>query len=118
VCGTPYTVDKGSGYGEVVQDCRYEVLEPYCEYTLDEWQKVDEVSAQGNNFSPNWPNAGLIRDQREGERKEIFSCIFSTESGQYTYTTSNPKQFALCEIGSKWVLKVNTFNMVTDIEPR
>ena len=94
VCGTPYNVDKGSGYAEVVQDCEYEVYEEWCEYTVDEWQKVDEVSLSGNDFNPRWPTIpALNRDQREGEREEIYKIVFSAEQGQYTYTTPSGYRF-------------------------
>lgn len=117
VCGTPYTVDTGSGFGEVVQDCKYEVYENFCKYTLDEWREVDEVSLSGNDFSPSWPNPTLTSSRREGDREEVYRCIFNTESGQYTYATSNQQNFTRCEIGSRWLLKVNTFGMVNAIEP-
>jgi ribosomal protein L40E len=117
VCGTSYTVDTGTGAGQVVQDCKYEILEPYCEYTLDEWREVDEATLSGNDGSPRWPDLSLRADQREGERSESYKIIFSTENGQHTYTTRDQNLFNQAQIGSRWILKVNTFNTVTDIEP-
>ena len=125
ICGTPYTEDKGSGYAEVGQDCTtedgYESVPIYadsCEYTVDEWQKVDEASASGNDLAPQWPSIGtLSRDQREGERREEYQVTFSTESEQYTYSPGNADEFGRYQIGSRWILKVNTFGVVTETEP-
>jgi len=125
VCGTPYSEDTGSGYAEVVQDCTtedvYESVPVYadsCEFTVDEWQKVDETSASGNDLAPQWPSVGtLTRDQREGERMEEYRVTFSTEDGRYTYLTGNADEFSQYQIGSHWILKVNTFGAVTDTEP-
>ena len=118
VCGTPYKVDKGSGYAEVVQDCKYQVYEDWCKYTVDEWKQADEVSVSGSDFSPQWPAAPALNSrQREGARKETYQVTFRTEQGQYTYTPGTQTEFAQYQIGSRWVLKVNTFNAVVSTEP-
>lgn len=117
VCGTPYTVDSGNGFGEVVQDCKYEVLEDWCKYTVDEWQKIDTVTQTGNDYKPRWPNLNLRSGQRDGDREEIYQIVFDTEQGTYTYETSNFNLYQQAQVGSRWLLKVNTFNSVTDIEP-
>lgn len=116
ICGTPYTVDTGSGYGEVVQDCQYEVYRDWCEYTVEEWRQVDPVLLEGQDFNPRWPSVQLRSDQREGEREENYKCIFDSDGKTYTYSTRQFDQFTRCEIGSRWTLKVNTFNAVVDIE--
>ncbi len=124
ICGTPYTVDKGSGYGEVVQDCRTEqltedvsVYATSCKYTIDEWQEVDKETSGGSNLNPQWPDPHLRAGQREGNRKEIYEVSFTTENGAYTYNVDTAGEFAQFDTGSKWVLKVNTFDIVTDVEP-
>jgi len=33
VSGTPYTIDQGNGTAKVVQDCRYQVKDNWCQYT-------------------------------------------------------------------------------------
>jgi ribosomal protein L40E len=124
VCGTPYTVDQGSGYGEVVQDCETEqiteevpIYAEFCEYTVDEWQEVDRLSASGTDALAIWPEINLGQRQREGPREQSYEIVFETEQGTYTYTTGNEKEFAQAKIGSRWVLQINTFNVVTDVEP-
>lgn len=117
VCGTPYTVDSGSGYGQVVQDCKYEVFEDYCDYTTEEWQRVDEAVLSGNDFAPQWPAPRLTAKQREAGREEKYVCHFTAESGSYSYSSGDPNLLTMCVPGSRWVLNVNSFNAVTGIEP-
>jgi ribosomal protein L40E len=118
VCGTPFVVDQGSGYGEVVQECEYQVYEDYCEYQTQEWQPVDTLTADGAGLEAFWPALSLNRsDQRIKSREESYQVIFATEAGQYTYTTRDPAEFAWYQIGSTWILQVNTFGAVVSTEP-
>jgi DNA-directed RNA polymerase subunit RPC12/RpoP len=117
VCGTPYTVDQGSGFGEVVQDCEYQVYEDWCEYTVDEWQAVDEIVVEGTDFSPIWPQLTLSQDQRAGEEAEEYQCIFDSDGERYVYNTDDVAEFAQCTVGSRWILEVNSFGAVVGIAP-
>ncbi len=117
VCGTPYVVDQGSGYGEVVKDCEYHVYEDFCEYTVEEWRQIDTTSLSGTDLNPNWPNPALSPDERLGGQNETYQVIFETDQGQYTYTTGDPVEFARYTTGSRWLLKVNTFNSVVATQP-
>lgn len=117
VCGTPYTVDTGTGLGRVVQDCVYEVYDDWCRYTVEEWQKVDEVTASASDFSPFWPQPRLQSGQREGERRESYAILFNADGDRYTYTTSSLETFMQCRIGSEWILEVTSFNTVRAITP-
>ncbi len=117
VCGTPYTKDTGSGYGEVVQDCEYEVYADWCDYTVQEWQRVDEVTLAGSDLNPRWPEPRLMTDQREGDRTEKYEITFDADGKSYTYRTGDAALFSRCEIGSRWILKVNQLGNVNAIEP-
>lgn len=124
ICGTPYTVDTGSGYGEVVQDCTtekimdtLEVFADSCQYTVEQWQQIDQATLQGTDTNPRWPDLSLRAGQREGERQEKYRITFRTEEGTYTYITSNSNLFNQAQIGSRWVLHVNAFNDLTKVEP-
>ncbi len=117
VCGTPYTVDTGTGIGEVVQECQYEVYADYCAYTVDEWQPVDTVSQSGNDLTPFWPEPQLGIDQRLGPEQEQFEIIFDSDGERYTYTTNSVDQFTHFEIGSEWILQVNQLGGVVSVEP-
>lgn len=117
VCGTPYTVDTGSGVGRVVQDCRYQVLEDYCEYTFQEWAIVNRFTEQGNDVSPFFAQPQLAEGQRLGERQAQYVVVFETNKGTYTYPVSDLETFQHFQVGSEWVLIVNGFNQIVGIEP-
>ncbi len=117
VCGTPYNVDKGSGYAEVVQDCEYRVSQDYCSFAIKEWVKTDTVTLSGADFSPAWPEPQVASDQRLGSRSETYTCAFQTEKDSYDYTTSQEELYLKCQVGSRWVLNINTFGQVMSIEP-
>ena len=117
VCGTPYTVDQGSGFGEVVQDCEYQVYDSYCSFTVMELGLVDTAVATGNDLNPQWPQPELAADQQLGERGESYAIRFRADGETFTYQTDDPAEYARFEIGSNWTLKVNTLNAVVSAEP-
>lgn len=125
VCGTPYTKDTGTGVGEVVQDCEDEpiyedvpVYDHMCSYTAVVWQKVDQVSLTGQDINPRWPEASIFgQNRREGGREEEYKIIFDADGKTYTYTTTDAGEFQKFQLGSRWVLKVNSFDAVTSVEP-
>ena len=117
ICGTPYTLDTGTGIGEVVQDCEYQVYEDWCEYTALEWQTADSITTQGDGYNPSWPQYTLLTDQKEGERQENYRVFFDTDGNKYTYSTNNLERFTDFQIGSEWVLEINTFDMIVGVEP-
>lgn len=110
VCGTAYTIDTGSGVGKVIQDCQYEVLAPYCEYTVQEWQVVERATKSGNDFSPIWLQPQLGENQRFGSQHANFSVVFETEQGQYEYSPASLEEFEQYLPGSHWILTLNGFN--------
>lgn len=115
VCGTPYTIDTGTGLGEVVQDCVYEVYDDFCRYTVEEWQVVDQVRLQDTSLTAVWPTVQLASGQREGARSAEYVITFRTDGETYTYPATE-SEFNQAAVGSQWILKINTFNQVTDIE--
>lgn len=118
VCGTPYSVDSGDGFAEVVQDCEYQVYDDYCSYTVLEWAVVDTAVLSGNNLNPAWPSPNLTSDQRLGDdRRESYTVIFDTGSDTYSYAPDSFNEFQRFDIGSSWTLNVNTFGSVLSVEP-
>jgi predicted nucleic acid-binding Zn ribbon protein len=117
VCGTPYVEDTGTGVGEVVQDCTYEVYDDYCEYQSMEWIVVDTTTASGADLNPTWPSPTLTGEQRLGEREEDYVITFSSDGASYSYETTNAELFLQAEPGSEWILNVNQLNAVQSIEP-
>jgi hypothetical protein len=117
VCGTPYSVDTGSGYAEVVQDCEYQVYDDYCSYIVLEWSVVDTISLTGSDYSPKWPTPTLSDGQRLGNSSETYSIFFDTSKGDYTYSLSEYQSFQQFQIGTNWNLEINAFGGVVSVSP-
>ncbi len=117
VCGTPYSVDTGSGFAEVVQECEYQVYDDLCQYTVLELLPVDTRVLDGSDLNPRWPNLDLGPDQQEGERNETYRIVFSADGERYTYTTRDPQEYAEFDMGSNWILTVNQLGNVVDVQP-
>ena len=117
VCGTPYTIDTGTGAGKVVQDCKYEVKDNWCTYTQQEWVVVDSAVAKGTDVNPQWPDLKLLRDQREGDRQESYSVVFESEGKEYTLSVPTANELDRYTLGSRWKLKVNALGGVVAAEP-
>lgn len=118
VCGEPYTVDTGTGIGELVQDCEYLVYDDLCSYTVDEWQVISEERAAGNDFASFWPSTTLSSTEREGEYEESYRVVFDADGRSYSYRPNSFDAFTRFTIGSDWILELNGFNAVVDVSPR
>ena len=117
VCGTPYTIDTGTGVGEVVQDCEYQVYDDLCTYTELQWQDFDLVSLTGNDFDPEWPNPALAQDQRFGQSTESYEVVFNADGRTYTYHPDSFDEYVQFEDGDRWILEVNALNNVRSVTP-
>lgn len=117
VCGTPYVVDTGTGQGEVVQDCEYQVTDDWCQYTVDEWKPAGEKDAVGHDLNPKWPTLSLGARQREGERTEEYKVVFDADGKDYVYRPDDLQEFSQFEVGSRWIVETNALGGVTSVEP-
>ncbi len=117
VCGEPYTVDRGNGVAEVVQDCQYEIYDDYCEYTLDEWHTGESLRAEGSSTNAQWPAVNLDSHQREGSRSENYVLRLNANGETYTYETSDYNLFRQAQPGSRWEITVNGFGSIVSLEP-
>lgn len=117
VCGTPYTVDEGTGFGKVVQDCVYEVYEEYCSYVIDDWSRVDQIVVQGSDDLPAWPDTQIQSNQRLGDRSEAYEITFDSEGTTRTYSTNDAQLYQQATVGSQWILTLNGLGAIVDVQP-
>lgn len=116
VCATAL-IDQGNGSAKVEETCYYEVYDDYCKYPSMEWQKVDDLLAQGADSQPYWPQENLMNGQRAGERSESFRVDFETKDGIKQFTTNDAALFAQLQPGTQWTLSVNTLGAIIDVSP-
>lgn len=115
VCGTPYAVDQGTGFAEVVQDCVYQVIEQRCQYTVNEWQPIDMITQEGTGLSPIWPS--LAPTQRAGNQREQYQCIITSNDVTYTYQTRSLEEYLECVPGTQWNIITNEAGQLLSAAP-
>ncbi|HNS03024.1 MAG TPA: zinc finger protein [Anaerolineae bacterium] len=116
VCGTPYIQDTGTGVGEVVQDCQYQVFENYCSYTVLGWQAIAPIVLSGQGLNPTWPERRLSDQQRESGREEEYVITFQTESGPVQFKVPSLEQYQQFTQGSRWTLEIDGRGRVVGVE--
>ena len=117
VCGTPYTLDTGSGFGEVVQDCVYEVYDDYCEYSVLDWTVIDTAVLSGSDLRPIWPSPSISGEEKIGDQSQSFQVTLVGDGETYTFTPDSEAEFGQFTPGSDWVVAVNSFGSVVGVEP-
>lgn len=117
ICGTPYVVDQGSGFGELVQDCEYIVYDDYCEYTVIQLQPVGVIDETGSDLNPFWPETRLDQGQELGEQTEVYQITFDVDGNPVTYQTTDLNEYLQFQPGSEWVVEISGFGRIVDIQP-
>ncbi|HNK64214.1 MAG TPA: zinc ribbon domain-containing protein [Anaerolineales bacterium] len=110
------TIDKGNGYGEVVEDCHTET-DQFCSYTVDEWTTIQTYDLDGNDLYPVYADPTLSSsDQRIGSSSVTMNVYFDTSDGRINYTPNSLNEFQQFEIGSIWKLSLNAVGGVVKVE--
>jgi hypothetical protein len=118
VCGTPYTIDEGSGFGEVVQDCAYRVYEQMCSYNVNEWVVIDTRRASGDDLNPEWPAVPLAaQDERRGAEHESYRVTLRSDGDTFSYVPSTASEFAAFLPASEWTVTINGLGAIVGVEP-
>lgn len=117
VCGTPYIVDTGTGVGEVVKDCEYQVSDSWCVYETLDWVFAPALVAEGTDINARWPDTRLDDNQREAGREESYSVTLGGDGEDYRLPVPSLEQLQEYTPGSRWTIEVNGFGQITDIQP-
>ncbi len=113
VC-TERTVDQGNGFAEVVQDCETR-SEEYCSYSVLEWQTIETLTLNGNDFSPEYASPSVSSIQRLGNESVDYTVTFSAEAEMLDYTADDLDEFRQFQIGSEWTLNMNRLGSIVSV---
>lgn len=117
-CGEPYTIDTGTGIGQVVQDCVYQVYEDYCDYETMQWLVAETVTSTGTDRNASWPELDLAQNERTGARSERYTIEFNVGEKILSMRTSDFNLFQQAFPGSQWTLAVNQAGDIRKAEPK
>jgi len=114
VC-TEETIDQGNGFAEVVENCETQSQE-YCSYSVLEWQTIETLTLNGDDFDPQYANPSLQSGQRAGEESVDYTVTFSADSDTLTYSPSSLSEYQQFQPGSEWTLTLNRLGGIVSVE--
>ena len=117
VCGTPYAIDMGNGYEQFVQDCVYQVYEPYCQYTVSKIGVIETRRANGSGLNPELP---YVESQYSlGNQSASYEIILRGEDGrEYTLSPYDLSDYRSFKIGDEYDLEVTSSGRIVNIMER
>ena len=115
VCGTPYAIDMGNGFEQFVQDCVYQVYEPYCEYTVYKAGVIDTRRATGSGPNPELPY--VESSYSTGNQNVSYSVVLRDENGrEYKLTPFGINEYRSYSVGDQYLLEVTASGRVVNME--
>ena len=117
VCGTPYAIDMGNGYEQFVQDCVYDVYEPYCEYTVTKNGVIETARANGNGPNPEAPF--VDSKYSTGNQSVSYTVQLRDENGRtYTLNPSSLTEYRSYTVGTEFEIEVNNRGRIINMEKK
>lgn len=115
VCGTPYAVDMGNGFEQFVQDCVYQVYEPYCEYTVYKTGVIETRRANGTGPNPELPY--VESSYSTGNQSASYSVTLRDENGrEYKLSPANLSEYRAYSVGQEFQLEVTSSGRIVNME--
>ena len=106
---------EGNGYEQFVQDCVYQVYEPYCEYTVYKAGVIDTRRASGSGPNPELPY--VESGYSTGNQNVSYAIVMRDENGrEYTLTPSGINEYRSYSVGDEFVLEVTASGRVVNME--
>jgi len=83
---------------------------------VEELTMVNTAVSQGYDNNPYWPGVSLQAGQQEGNRVESYQVTFDAGGKTYSYTPEGATDFSQFEPGSEWLLTVNNFGNIVEMQ--
>ncbi len=117
VCGTPYAIDMGNGYEQFVQDCVYQVYEPYCEYTVSKTGVIETRRAHGSGQNPELPY--VESKYSMGNQSASYEIVLQAENGrEYTLSPNSLSDYRSYHIGDEYYLEITNSGRIVNMEKK
>ena len=117
VCGTPYAIDLGNGFEQLVQDCVYDVYEPYCEYTVTKTGVIENRKASGSG--PNPELAYVEPGYSTGTQSVSYSVVLRDENGrEYQLNPQTLSEYRSYSVGSQYQIEVTAAGRIVNMEKK
>jgi hypothetical protein len=85
-------------------------------YEIDKWSVSRTARATGSDHSPTWPDTNLSSDEREGERTESYTVIFTDENGEDHTLELSFEEWRGYEAGQNVTLKFNALGDLSEVD--